>query len=216
MTRKPIAAIFGISFLISLFIGSFLTYNQQATQLAQVQPEPQQPQVLGMFGVGGGGYSRSARPGQMYVYGGENSFGTGGIISMSSIDEPVLGLSAYNIQGDATINTYLADQESVIKYAVHDSEGMQINKKVDKNNFQLINTSSYAIKSNNVSNRIPLPIEGKGIWYVSIEVGGFTIDGFIIRSGVGLITKEGDGQFLFGHKNLQTDCTHQRRRFVTL
>ena len=163
MSRKPIYAIFGVSFVLSLLVGGLLTYRQHYTQLAQVQTEPQKPQVLGMFGVGGGGYSRSARPGQMYVYGGENAFGTGGIISMSSIDEPILGLSAYNIQGDATINTYVADRESVIKYAIHNSEGMQVNKQVDKDSFELVQTSSYAIKSNNETNHIPLPIEGKGI-----------------------------------------------------
>jgi hypothetical protein len=216
MSRKPIITIFGISFLVSILFGSFLTYKeQQSVQLAQGQVSPQKPQVLGMFGYGGGSGTRSARPGQMYVYGGENSFGTGGIISMSSIDEPVLGLSVYNIQGDATVTTYVADRESLIKYATHNNEGMQVNKIVDKDSLELVQASNYTIKSSNEPNRVPLPIEGKGIWYVTIEVSGFTIDGFIIRSDVGLIAKEGDGTFLFWAQNF-SDGLSVRGRVVAL
>lgn len=195
MHLKPIIKIIGISFLISLVVGSYLTFNPRSNIALEPQTAPQKPQVLGIFG--GGSYSRSARPAQMYVYGGENSFGTGGVISMSSHDEPTLGLSAYNVHGTATINTYLANRESVIKYLLYNDEGMQVNKQVDKSNFELLGTSIYEIRSNNETNRIPLPIDGKGIWYVSIEIGGFTIDGFIIRSDVGLIAKEGDGEFVF-------------------
>lgn len=195
MTFKPIAKIIGISFLISLVLGSYLTFKPQSQLEINKQNYPQKPQVLGIFG--GGSYSRSARPAQMYVYGGENAFGTGGVISMSSDDEPLLGLTAYNVQGTATINTYLADRDSMLNYLLYNEERMQINKQVNKDNFQLLETSSYEIRSNNETNQIPLPIDGRGIWYVTIEIGGFTIDGFIIRSDVGLVAKEGDGEFIF-------------------
>ena len=40
-------------------------------------------------------------------------------------------------QGDATVTTYVADRESLIKYATHNSEGMQVNKTVDKDSLSL-------------------------------------------------------------------------------
>jgi hypothetical protein len=202
MSRKPIIAIFGFSFLVSLVLGVYLTFSQNKQAQLALSQAPQKPQILGMSGGGGGG---SRRPPQMYVYGGDNySGGTGGIISMASTDEPTLTLSTYNLSGSAEITVYRANIDSALKYLVHDSENKQLNTNQDTSSFELIGTSVHNITQSDNGNIIPLPIDGKGIWYVTIKIQNITVTGFIIRSDNGVIAKEGNDKFIFWGQNFST------------
>lgn len=201
MTRKPVLAIFGISFLISLVIGSYLTFVQNKSFLQLAEKPTEKPQILG---ISGGGSYRSSRPSQMYVYGGENSFGSGGVISMSSTDEPSLTISTYNVSGPAQVTLYRANIDTVLTYLVHDSENRQRNKSVDTGSLELVGTTEHNIQSSNDGNVLPLPIEGKGIWYVSIKLSSITVDGFIIRSDNGVLAKEGKDKFVFWGQNFES------------
>lgn len=205
MLRKPLVAIFGISFLISLVIGTYLTYRQQTSELVAESVQPQKPQILGMSAYGGGGYRRTTP--QMYVYGGENAFASGGVISMSSADEPALSISAYNLSGTAQVTLYRADIGHVLDYLVHDGENKQLHKSVETGDMELIGTTTHNIHSSdsaNSSNVLPLPIEGRGIWYVNIQLDQLTVDGYIIRSDNGVIAKEGKDKFIFWGQNFET------------
>ncbi len=203
MTRKPILAIFGLSFLVSLVIGSYITLKQNQNTLLAEATQQKKPQILGISGGGGG--SRPSRQPQMYVYGGENAFGSGGVISMSSTDQPSLSISTYNVTGDAEVTLYRANIDSVLKYLTHDSENKQLNKSVDTSSFELVGTSKHNIQSSSSgSSVLPLPIDGKGIWYVTIKLGNITVDGYIIRSDNGVIAKEGKDKFIFWGQNFNT------------
>ena len=200
MSRRPIIAIFGISFLISLILGSYLTLLQNQKTLEALAVKPSQPQVLGMSGGG-----RGNRASQMYVYGGDNySGGSGGVISMSSKDQPSIYLSSYNVAGQADIAVYRSSIDAVLKYLTHDSENKQLNKNVDTSSFELLGTTTHNIQSGDQQNILPLPIDGKGIWYVTIKLPNILVDGFIIRSDNGIIAKEGNNKLIFWGQNFDS------------
>jgi uncharacterized protein YfaS (alpha-2-macroglobulin family) len=202
MRLKAVFSIFAVSFFISLIAGSYLTYLQNKPESLSDSSTTSAP--IQVLGITGGGGSRSNRQPQMYVYGGENAFGSGGVVSMSSSDEPSLTLSAYNVSGTAEVTLYPATMDMVLNYLVHDTENKQINKSVDTSGVTPLASTTHTIQSSNESTVLPLPLEGKGVWYVTIKLSNITVDGFIIRSDHGVVAKEGNSKFAFWAQNFAT------------
>jgi len=160
-------------------------------------PDSVTPQVMGIMG-GGSDY----RSPQIYLYGGTYDFASGGVVSLTTADEPSISVASYNVSGVAQVEIYRADLDSLLDYLVHDSEGKQLAPKPNISDFEHIGSTTASITGND--DRISLPLDGKGIWYVSLNLGSTTADAYIIRSDHGAVVKEGDNEFVFWVQSFST------------
>ena len=148
------------------------------------------PRVLGLSG-----YSQSYRAPQIYLTGGNYNFSTVGVIALSTTDEPSISVQSYNVKGTAEITIYTAGIDNVFDYLIHDNDAKQTKPKPDVSQFQKIGATSANITGEN--DKITLPLEGKGIWYITLKIGSISADGYVIRSDTGVVAKEGDNKFVF-------------------
>lgn len=118
--------------------------------------------------------------------------GSGGIISMSSVEEPAISLGSWNLQGEeVTLKLYKADEASLLQYLVHDEDNNQTNTSLDISKFQYITEQKIKLfKGQENDARIPLPLSESGIWYLSLEGADTKSSAFIVRSKNGLIVQE--------------------------
>lgn len=142
---------------------------------------------------------------QIYVSGGDQGYSNGGVIALASTDEPAVVIGGYNISGNAEISLYEANENSLLEYLTHDKDGKQTKKDPDVNQFhyvtsvnQNINTRSYQ------GSKVSLPFGETGIWYLKVKIGSASSDAFVLRSNVGVLTKEGDNEFIFWGQNFKT------------
>src|SRR3990172_10485091 len=80
--------------------------KQENYQKAQPQQAESEQQVL----------ARNIQAPQIYIYGGERSFSSGGMIAIASTDEPAVQIGGYNISGSAEIAVYKADEQTLLDY----------------------------------------------------------------------------------------------------
>lgn len=192
--------------LLLLFfgLGFFLTFsvtrqNQNPSKLSQKQhiaaTQSQTAQVLGdkdpkVF------ISRSD-----YGYG-----GGGGVVEIASTDEPYIKIGGYNVSGKVEITVYKADIGAVFEYLIHDKDGKQLGTSPNTANFPLVTkvTKDMNTINNGTPTKVVLPLEEKGVWYVTANYAGSTDDSFIIRSNIGSLVKEGDNEFIFWGQDFRT------------
>ncbi len=115
----------------------------------------------------------------------------GGLISMSSVEEPAISLGSWNLDGEVDLKLFKADESSLISYLVHDSENKQLHPEVDTSKFDLVSEFKAEIFHGNGGNRrVDLPLEESGIWYLTMQSGESKNSVFIVRSKNGLIVQE--------------------------
>lgn len=147
--------------------------------------------------------SNSYNSTDIYIRGDEYSAGS--VVAQASTDEPAIDVSAYGKYSDAEVTLYRSDSEALLSFLTHDAEYKQISPDPDVNRLQLVTTQKVTLTAGNSnSTHIPLPLEARGIWYVVVKAGTATENAFIIRSNVGVVTKEGNDQFIFWAQNFQT------------
>src|SRR3990170_9120253 len=125
--------------LLLLILGSASAYFSldkfSKKEIAEVSKEQQQTQsqqtennqeVLG----------RNIQAPQIYIYGGEQKYSSGGMIALASTDEPAVQIGGYNISGAAEIAMYEANEDALLDYLTHDKEGKQTKKSPDLSKFQ--------------------------------------------------------------------------------
>lgn len=190
--------------LLGLIVLSYSLKNQFSTkegsslQSEQAQSELQKATTSNVLG------SNTQVP-QIYISGGEQGYSNGGLIALASTDEPAVVIGGYNISGDAEVTMYEANEGALLDYLTHDKDGKQTKKNPDINQFryitsvkQSINTSSYQ------GSKVPLPFGEIGIWYLKVKIGSTNADAFVLRSNIGVLTKEGDNEFIFWGQNFKT------------
>lgn len=184
------------SLLLLFFIpilGFTLFFIKQPTQ---TKSQPNNSDVLGS--------SRYQYP-QIYISGGEHSYSNGGLIALASTDEPAVVIGGYNLSGDADITMYEADEDSMLNYLIHDKDGKQIYKNPDVSKFHYVTNTQHSINTSTYQgSKVPLPLRDSGIWYLKVKIGGIQADAFVLRSNIGVLTKEGDNEFIFWGQNFKT------------
>lgn len=139
---------------------------------------------------------------QIYISGGESAYRSGGMIALTSTDEPAVNIRGYNITGEFEVSVYEADEKALLDYLTHDEKGNQINKSPNVNDFRFIKKLNHKINaSNGEDSKLLLPLEESGIYFLRMKQGDISADSFVIRSKNGAIVKEGDNEYIFWGQN---------------
>lgn len=157
--------------------------------------------------TGGGTTSRvlGERTPQIYVSGGREGYGSGGMIALASTDEPSVKIGGYDISGSVEVSVYQANEDLLLDYLTHDKDGKQIKKNPDISALQLVTKVDHPITSGyGEGSKLLLPIGESGIWLLRIKYGSVEEDSFVIRSNFGVISKQGDNEVIFWGQNFKT------------
>ena len=135
---------------------------------------------------------------QLFVSGGKEYYSGGGLISLSSIEEPAVKLVSYNLSGQATIEVYRAGESDLLNFLVHNADNKQLYKGPDLSNLHFVKSFKANISQNDPTPpKVLLPLEESGIWFLKVSVGDTSDNAFVVRSKNGLVVKEGDNQYVF-------------------
>jgi len=141
----------------------------------------------------------------VFISNSSDGYNVGGVLSQSSLDEPAISLHTYDSTGPASLDIYQASIKDVLSYLTYDSESKQ---KLQFDSSQLTKVTSLTTNiSSSGDNRLLLPIQGEGIWYLKIKFGNNENSAFLIRSEIEALVKEGDNKVLFWVQNLTTKKT---------
>jgi len=132
-----------------------------------------------------------------------NSYEQGGLIEIASTDAPVIKIGSVGVSGNATITTYQATYDDLLKYLIHNDKYEQKNKTVDVSKLSQISQTTLQVNSDNDSS-MPLSIGDNGIWFVQANLNGVMGEAFIIRTDVGAIASEGDNEIIIWNQNFKT------------
>jgi uncharacterized protein YfaS (alpha-2-macroglobulin family) len=173
----------------------YLFVESQKEQLpAQFQQSSDQQQVLG----------RNIQAPQIYIYGGDQKFVSGGMIALASTDEPAVRIGGYNISGAAEVAVYQANEDALLGYLTHDKDGKQIKTSPDLSKFRYVTTVRHDINtSSDEGSKITLPLTETGIWYLKVKIGSTEADAYVLRSNIGVLIQEGDNEFIFWGQNFR-------------
>lgn len=195
-----------LAFVLLLLIGKLATPPQvQASILERLQssissllsspapsPSPAAKQVLG-------GQAYNTETPRIYINGGDNVYSSGGLIMQATTDEPVVLIGGYRYPSSLEIKLYRAAIGDVMNYLVHDKDYAQKNRSLDTSGMTFVATVN--VDMNNIpdydSKRQPLPIEGKGIWYLEISGDKVKSSAIVLRSDHGIVTSEGDNELIY-------------------
>lgn len=187
-------------FLVSLASAGSLFLNLSQTRksngISQTKKEQKENQeVLG----------RNIEAPQIFIYGGQAQYSSGGMISLASTDEPAIGISGYNISGRAEIDVFEANENALLDYLTHDKDGKQTKTNPDTGKFQFVTTIKQEINTSSYEgSRVILPLKEVGIWYLKVKIDSTSADAFVIRSNVGVYTEEGDNEYIFWGQHFKT------------
>ncbi len=146
----------------------------------------------------------AARP-DLYLYGGESTFSRGGLVELSSTEEPSINVRAYHISGNAKIDIYKAGKEDILNYLIHDGENNQLQKETNFEKFEYVTSVDQKIDSDvDEDIKVTLPLEESGIWFARIVMEDYTSGVFILRSKTGVLVKEGNNELVFWAQDFAT------------
>lgn len=149
-----------------------------------------------------GSYSYRDTP-RIYISATESGFTSGGLISLSSTEEPAVTIDGYKITEDAQIDMYKANVDAVLAYLTHDDHGKQTKAAPDISKLEYVTQVKTAVDTGQ-GTKITLPLTDSGIWYLKVFVNGVTAHAFVVRSESGALVKEGNNEFIFWGQNFKT------------
>jgi uncharacterized protein YfaS (alpha-2-macroglobulin family) len=151
--------------------------------------------------VDAAGVEENPNRARIYIDGQDKGKSRGGIVSLSTLDEPAVYMSGYNIPGSVHINVYKADSESLLDFLVHDDKNNQINPNVDTSQFSFVASLDADLPGGRYSYRggkkIVLPVEAEGIFLLDIIAGNTSHFAYVIRSNFGVIAHEAQNDIIF-------------------
>lgn len=122
---------------------------------------------------------------------------TGGLISMSSVEEPAIALNSWNLSGEVKYQLFRANEAALFNYLQHDDENNQIYPNVDTTSFQKVTEGTIDVfEGYGNAQRLDLPLSDSGIWYLTLESGESKNSAFILRSQNGLMVQEGKNELI--------------------
>ncbi len=141
--------------------------------------------------------------GMLHINSGQYGYNNGGVLAMSSTQEPKIYLSSFDVTGQVELKIYNISKQDLLTYLIHDGDG----KRVSDPNFidQDPEASLTAdIVDDNEPVEVSLPIANEGLWFVTADVNQTHAETIILRSHLGGVVKEGDNQFIFWGQNFET------------
>lgn len=183
--------------LFSLPLGKkFIQQFSKTKQQTSVSQSPQSNDKQDVLGH---------RTPQIYVSGGKQGYSGGGMIALTSTDEPAVNIGGYDISGSVEVSIYEADEQALLDYLTHDKEGKQTKKNPDINRFRYMTKVNHQIVSSyGDGSKLLLPIGESGIYFLRIKQDSVSEDSFVVRSNIGAIVKEGDNEYIFWAQNFKT------------
>jgi len=175
--KKKIIGIGSVVILLAVFSVFFIFKNKLSDS---------SPKVMGSY-----------RDTDIYL---SDGYSQQGMISLTSVEEPVINISSYTSSGMAKITLYKAEIEDLLTFLVHDEEFNQVNPAVDLSKLKYVTTIEQEIKTKEES-RIILPLEKSGIWVAHLELNEHKSDSFIVRSEIGAVAKEAENRVLVWSQN---------------
>lgn len=141
----------------------------------------------------------------IFISGNNDGYSSGGLISLSSQEEPSVEISGYKISGEIEIQVYEANEEAVLNYLTHDKEGKQTKRISSVDNFRYIASSKTQLTdSYGQQSKVLLPISENGIYFLKIIAKDINEQAFVIRSPFASVVKEGNNEFIFWSQNIET------------
>lgn len=162
----------------------------QTSQTNIAESTPAKPAVLGV------------NTQTIYISGGSEGFAGGGFITLASTDDPSIRIGGYNLSKPVDITIYKADQNTVLNYLTHDKDNKQTIKP-DPSNLSILATTSIQVPSSGGA-VLTLPNNDSNIWFVRAKYDKTTADSLVLRSGFGVLAKEGDNELIFWGQDFQT------------
>lgn len=191
--------------LALLILISIVGFAAVRLQIGSKQKIIQPPSVINSEKVLGSGSRSGYQSPQIYISGGEQGYSSGGMIALASTDEPAVMIGGYKISGEAEVAVYHADENALLDYLTHDKDGKQTKKSPDVNQFQYVTTVKQNIDSSSYQGtKVTFPFAEIGIWYLKVKIGSTEADAFVLRSNIGVLTEEGDNEFIFWGQNFKT------------
>src|ERR1051326_864731 len=138
---------------------------------------------------------------QLFISGGKDYYSSGGLIALSSTEEPAVQISSYNLSGEAKIEVYKVGELDLLNFLLHDQDNKQIKQDPDSSHLQFVTSFKKTINQNGSGTNAILPIGDSGIWFLKISVGDTQDRAFVVRSHDGLVVKEGNNQYIFWAQN---------------
>lgn len=182
------------------FINKFSKNRVAGTQKEQQSQAKQTETSQDVLGLGHG---RSSP--QIFIYGGNQKYSSGGMIALASTDEPAVQIGGYNTQGEAEIAVYEANEGALLDYLTHDKEGKQTKRMPDLSKFQYVTTVKHNLNTGSYEgSKVTLPLKETGIWYLNVKIGQSEVGSYVIRSNFGVITKEGENEMIFWGQDFKT------------
>ncbi len=175
-------------------VSGWLRSETEISQIENTQKTNSEAAVLG----------DSSRGAQIYIYGSDNQYSSGGLVSLASTDDPVITIGGYNLPQAMTLSLYEAPLESVFTYLKHDKEGKQTQNAIDPQSFKPIAEFSQSIASSTDEQKVSLPLAETGVYYLRLVAGNSTVNAFIIRSSIATVVQEGEKELIFWAQDLQT------------
>ncbi len=141
---------------------------------------------------------------QIYISGGEQGYSAGGMVALSSLDEPYVEIRGYQVSGEIEVEVYKANEDALISYLEHDKDKMQTATTPDISKFTYIATTKQNLGAGYQGTRFNLPLDGIGIWYLKVKGGLADTHAFVVRSDIGALVKEGNNEFIIWAQSFKT------------
>ncbi len=147
-------------------------------------------------------YSADKNDYRFYINKPDSGSSRGGLIAISSEDDPQISIESYKYNGPVQVNLYQAGRDELFQFLLHDNENNQVNPKIDVSGLNLVSSEEEQI--NTAGRTISLPLDKQGIYIIRLKKDGSTHTGVIVRSTTGAVVKEGDNEFVFWGQNFSS------------
>lgn len=206
---RTLALLLAGSSLVALVIASVATYqflqqpsvgSNSTTQTADLAAiAHNEPQVLG------------ETTGAVWFSKHDNTYSGSSVISFSSIEEPVIKLSARDTKTRSfTVSAYPINKQDLLGLLLYttdtDSDGRVTDSQfrqqfLDTTNRQPTATTTVTVRD---TSSVSLPLAEQGMWYVYVTNGDIFNRVIVIRSAIGTLVKSTDSQFLYWSEDFKT------------
>ncbi len=136
----------------------------------------------------------------------DQAYKLGGVMSFPSSASPAFYITSNNLSGDAKITLYKTSEQNLLNYLLHDSKTIQKEKDISVSDFPKVTELTQRVKSG-YDNKVlvSLPISDvKGIWYITVELGGAKENAYIVKSSIGAVVIEAKDKYLFWAQDVKT------------
>lgn len=152
----------------------------------------------------------------IHISNAKDGYSAGGLVSIASTDEPAINIGSYDSEGNAELNLYEADENILFDYLTHDDKGNQIKKNIDTSRLKHITTiNQYITKGYDKGSHVTLPLSESGIWLLRTKLGNSIDQSVILRTNIGVLTKEGEKDLIFWTQNFKTGKSVPAAQIIT-